>query len=92
MYLLAATALTILNCPELITVVNYLNSSEVAVQWDEPSASSANPPVTLVTQTHQPGDNFTRDSQSTVTYVYEDSAGVAAKCEFVVKVTGKYTF
>ncbi|XP_071826140.1 hyalin-like isoform X5 [Apostichopus japonicus] len=84
---LEATVLVIHNCPDHITVVNFLNISDVSVSWEEPTASSPNGPVMLVTSTHVSGETFPRNSQDTVTYVFEDPAGLAEKCEFVVKIT-----
>ncbi|XP_022082334.1 uncharacterized protein LOC110974776 isoform X2 [Acanthaster planci] len=74
-------------CPENIALTVPFQSTGTTVSWNEPTVSD-NSGTFTTTQTHNSGDFFNVNTQTTVTYTFTDAAGNQAFCTFTVTVTG----
>ncbi|XP_072046222.1 hyalin-like [Amphiura filiformis] len=70
-------------CPKDISEDIELGDTETRIRWSDPVVYDISGNVTLVTQNHLPGDNFTV-GKTEVTYVYEDGSKNQAACVFHV--------
>ena len=79
-----------MDCPSDISSNIEMGSEGNTVRWKEPSAIDLSGNVSLLLQTHSPGDLFTIGS-SNVIYMFDDFSHNTAVCSFVVSIKpGKY--
>ena len=75
----------IVDCPSNV-MLNITNNSGTAIGiWVEPTAFSNGNSVPVVEQSHQSGDSFGMGT-AVVRYLFRDSLGNEALCEFMVVV------
>lgn len=78
---------TIMNCPVAGSVgaVIELGMPNTMVAWPEPTAADRSG-TSVAQRSHAPGSSFPV-GDTTVTYIFQDSAGNTAPCQFTVSVT-----
>ncbi|XP_072014222.1 hyalin-like [Amphiura filiformis] len=79
------TSPVISSCPDTVNVILLPGRTSTPVSWTEPTATDNSGLMPNVTQSHQPGDNFTA-GPSQVAYTFTDQAGNEAMCIFTVMV------
>ncbi|PIK60260.1 putative hyalin-like [Apostichopus japonicus] len=72
-------------CPVDIATTIELGTPNVQVSWIEPVPTGVPVAVTLMENTHSPGDLFML-GMTTVSYLFQDAQGNSLACEFVVTV------
>ncbi|XP_071845525.1 uncharacterized protein [Apostichopus japonicus] len=72
-------------CPVDIATTLELGTPNVQVSWIEPVPTGVPVAVTLMENTHSPGDLF-MSGMTTVSYLFQDAQGNSLACEFVVTV------
>ena len=75
---------TILSCP-LDIALQKVNHAPLKVTWEAPSATDLFGNVTLMSQSHSPGDEFDVGIHN-VTYAFTDDSGNVAYCVFGISV------
>ena len=73
-------------CPENIALTVPFQSAGTTVSWSEPTVTDNSGAFTTV-QSHNSGDFFAANTQTTVIYTFTDAAGNEARCIFTVTVT-----
>ena len=73
-------------CPDNMALSVPFLSTGTSVSWNEPVVSD-NSGNYVTTQTHNSGDFFAVNTQTTVIYTFTDVAGNEARCIFTVTVT-----
>ncbi|XP_072045206.1 hyalin-like [Amphiura filiformis] len=74
---------TVINCPSAIVVEIELGTPSIPVHWITPIAVDNSGNVSLVTQTHYPGERF-QPGKTHVTYTFSDDGGNVEYCSFIV--------
>ena len=72
-------------CVEDIQQTIELGGTSANIFWIEPTASDLSGIATLESRSHNPGSTFPV-GQTTVTYVFTDSAGNTATCLFCLEI------
>ncbi len=83
--LVDTTAPTIHSCPSDITLNIETGRSGMSVYWIPPSATDVSGNVSLVSQSHHPGDVFPARNTEVV-YVFTDGSNNEARCSFDVTI------
>ncbi|XP_072046221.1 hyalin-like [Amphiura filiformis] len=76
---------TIHSCPSDISLDIQPGRSRTPVYWMAPSATDVSGNVSLVSQSHHPGDAFTTGNTEVV-YVFKDGSNNEARCAFQVNL------
>ena len=78
---------TVNNCPTGLGFMPVDATGDGTTTWIEPTATSTNGGVTLLSQTHTPGvSTFTFNTLTAVTYRWQDSANEQATCNFYINL------
>ncbi|XP_072048597.1 hyalin-like [Amphiura filiformis] len=78
---------TVSNCPVGVGYIPIDATGDGPATWIEPTATSTNGGASISHQSHQPGVAiFTFDSNTQVTYQWQDAAGVYATCQFWIRL------
>ncbi len=75
----------ITGCPQAITYMAPIGSTQIEVTWTEPTATDNSGFPTTRIRSHQPSDTF-RLGTTQVLYTFSDQAGNSAQCLFDVTV------
>ncbi|XP_072045211.1 hyalin-like isoform X2 [Amphiura filiformis] len=81
------TSPVIIYCPVDIYEYAELGTSQLAVNWIEPTAFDQHGTITLMNSTHKSGDLFLANSTTEVSYLFVDDSHNSASCSFSVTVT-----
>ncbi len=84
--LVQTSFLEITSCPNDIKYTVELGTTDKQVTWLDPTAYDPHGPVTLVSQSHRPGQAF-EVGEYAVVYEFANQAGHAAVCNFTVEIT-----
>ena len=83
--LVDTTPPTIHSCPSDIVTTVEVGTPNTHVSWNAPSATDLSGNVSIILQSHFPGDSFAA-GKTTVTYVFADYSGNTDTCAFNVGV------
>ena len=75
---------TITSCPLDVTLQKQ-DQSTLTITWETPTATDLSGYVTLMSQSHSPGDEFDVGIYN-VTYAFADDSGNVAYCSFKLSV------
>ncbi|XP_072045208.1 hyalin-like [Amphiura filiformis] len=76
---------TVRSCPSDISLDIESGTSRIPVSWMPPSAADLSRNVSLLSQSHHPGDAFTTGTTEVV-YVFKDGSNNEARCAFQVNL------
>ena len=74
----------VINCPSNISKSVELGTLQSPVSWLKPTAIGQSDSVSLIHESHQPGDTFNAESVTYVSYIFEDGSNNKAFCNFSV--------
>ena len=81
----------VVNCPSDQIATYELGQQGLEISWLEPHATDESGIANLISQSHQPGDIFSKGT-TTVNYVFGDESGNEAMCHFDVTANvGEYS-
>ena len=75
---------TITSCP-LDVALQKVDQATLTITWETPTAIDISGYVTLMSQSHSPGDEFDVGRHN-VTYAFADDSGNVAYCNFKISV------